>query len=429
MARRSKSKTDNVITPEGEARLRNLVEGSARKLREGEERWEASQKKARSENQDGISKNISESISENISEKRRGFFDIPNDIPNTLSSDTTSSRLKLPPPVLHRVTPTKQTRGRPAYSGAAQQAIIKTLLNRGLTGTTYKQLNHQTGVAQPNITRIVKALLKDGFIEKAVDKANRNVLIPLDILKEIVDEPDRSELNISESISESISHIISQTPSEFYESESKTHSLPSEVDKYHALLQQLDAERWNEMYPSLKQIGLTQTAVAKAFSVQRDKGMATVQTFQKALLKCEFEAQRVLEEAYQVLDKKGEPIKSLASYYRHTLATYGDYKNPEGWTDPELARNRELIQLAEQIKAAREEFMKKFFDEWKNRLQQGEKTRLLDQCRKADKSLNMVSDDMALKMIFDQNAQTFIQAMQEDMFSSLPPDFFDEPSS
>jgi hypothetical protein len=135
-----------------------------------------------------------------------------------------------------------------------------------------------------------------------------------------------------------------------------------------------------------------------------------------------------LEDGFQVLDKKGEPIKSLASFYRHTLAAYGDYRNPEGWVDPEVARNRELIQIAEQIKAAREEYMKKFYDEWKNRLQQEVKTRLLNQCRKMDKNLNIVSDEMALKMIFERNAQAFIQAMQEDLFSPLPAGFLDEPT-
>lgn len=426
MARRDKSNNDSVITPEGEARLRHLVEGSARKLREGEERWEASQKRARAENQGDISKNISESISENISEKRRGFFDIPNDIPNTLPSDATSSRLKLPPPVLHRVTPTKQTRGRPSYSGAAQQAIIKALLKRGLAGTTYKQLNQQTGVAQPNITRIVKALLNDGFIEKAVDKANRNVLIPLDILKEIVDEPGGNGQDISESISENISHIISLNPSECSELESKNHSLPSEVEEYQNILDSMPKERWKELYPFLEQIGVSQQLVAKAFSDQRTKGMANVQIYQRALLKCEFEAQRVVENGYQVLDKKGQPVKSLVAFYRTTLSAYGEYRNPEGWEDPELARNRELVQLADKLQVTREEGMKKLFAEWQTRLLPTEKTKLLAQEKKKDKGLEMVSDEMALRMIFEKSAPLFVRAMEADMFSALPQGYLEE---
>lgn len=418
------------ITPEGEARLRSLVEGSARKLREGEERWEERQRQESAHTQQNISNNISESISDNISfnqpEKKRAFFDIPNEIPKTLGQEGSSSRLKLPPPVLHRVTPTSQTRGRPSFSGVSQQAVIKCLLDRGLHGTTYKQLSLATGVPQPNISRIVGALVKGGFVEKAVDKANRNVLIPRDIIIEIYDNPGAADNDISQSISENISHIISIKPSEDSKDESENHSIPSEVDKYQALLSNMEKERWKEMYPFLEKLGLTSTTAAKAFNTQRDKGMANVQTFQKALLKCEFEAQRVLEDGYQVLDKKGEPIKSMASFYRHTLAAYGDYRNPEGWVDPELARNRELIQIAEQIKAAREEWQKKFFEEWRNRLQQDAKTRLLDQCRKVEKSLNIVSDEMALKIIFEQNAETFIRTMQDDMFSAIPASFLQD---
>lgn len=196
------------------------------------------------------------------------------------------------------------------------------------------------------------------------------------------------------------------------------------MDNYHAILSDLDKERWKEMYPFLSEIGVTHTLVAKAFAVQRDKGMANVQTFQRALLKCDFEAQRVIEQGYQVLDKKGEPIKSLASFYRHTLAAYGDYRNPEGWVDPELARNRELSQLAEQIKAAREEATRKFYDEWKSRLSAEDKTRLLTHARQQDKVLSIVSDDMALKMIFEKHAALFIQLLQDDLFLAIPPDFF-----
>jgi len=251
-------------------------------------------------------------------------------------------------------------------------------------------------------------------------------LIPLDILREIVDEPAEIGQDISESISDNISHIISLKPSEGSELESKNHSIPSEVEKYHAMLLHLDAERWNELYPYLKQIGLTHTAVAKAFGVQRDKGMAAVQTFQKALLKCEFEAQLIVENNHQILDKKGSPVKSPASFYQHSLSNYGDYRNPDGWMDPELARSRELIHLAEQIKAAREEGSQKLFDEWKARLNQEQRTRLLIYQKKIIKGLDMVKDETALKMVFDANAELIVRTMQNDLFAAIPPQLLPE---
>jgi len=74
MPRRDKAKNDSVITPEGESRLRNLVEAARENFVKEKKRWEASQKQALLEKSDDISNNISKSISVNISEKRRGFL-------------------------------------------------------------------------------------------------------------------------------------------------------------------------------------------------------------------------------------------------------------------------------------------------------------------------------------------------------------------
>lgn len=129
MARKSRK---SVISPEGEARLKDLCESTARKLREGEERWKArlaQQASTSNHEETEIDAGIPANIPVNIPKIRKSFFDTPNDTSQIRVVSEESPRLKLPPPVSHVVTPSSAVRGRPTFGDADPQAVIKCLLD------------------------------------------------------------------------------------------------------------------------------------------------------------------------------------------------------------------------------------------------------------------------------------------------------------
>ena len=372
------------------------------RVKDAKEALDRTKKGSRS-SADGVTESTAKNTSLNTA---KNIFSTDNDTTknNSAMAKTASNVTALPR--LQR--PAKdQSAGRPVLSGHKQQEVLAFLLENRNTAFTYHELKEQLHIPHRGLQRIIATLDELGLLlqlgsltgRKQI-QINENAealnLLPKGWINRL-SRPDTSKntaINTSLSVPEmGLSKI-------------------EEIDKNLSILENYSEALFAEDYPGLHRIGFTVGHLRQVIEKRKRKG-ASFDTLIRNLWKADFEATRIFQGEYVLKNSKGETIQDIPGWYVVCLGNPGAYRNPEGWSDPELSAAQEEQRLAEKLNKTRQEAERALLDEWKARLSMEDKQRI-EKAYKENTRQSYMTQTLALDSFFRLKKEEILALMNND---------------